>query len=49
MIEALKHAFGLCGEPHPSLLPLILSGVVLIGRKIVYWSRGKAMQKTDRE
>ena len=23
MVEFLRHAFGLCGEPHPSLLTLI--------------------------
>ncbi len=25
MVEILKHALGLCGEPHPSLLTLIAS------------------------
>jgi len=24
MIEFLRHALGLCGEPHPSLLTLLL-------------------------
>jgi hypothetical protein len=24
MIEILKHAIGVCGEPHPSLLTLLL-------------------------
>tara|TARA_Y100000289_G_C3819141_1_gene97771 strand:- start:245 stop:406 length:162 start_codon:yes stop_codon:yes gene_type:complete len=24
MIEFLKHALGLCGEPHPSLLTLLM-------------------------
>ena len=24
MIEFLRHALGICGEPHPSLLTLIL-------------------------
>ena len=25
MIEFLRHALGLCGEPHPSLLTLLMS------------------------
>ena len=29
MIEFLKHATGLCGEPHPSLLTLIFGTPVL--------------------
>tara|TARA_R110001583_G_scaffold41025_4_gene130649 strand:- start:399 stop:530 length:132 start_codon:yes stop_codon:yes gene_type:complete len=32
MIEFLRHAIGLCGEPHPSLLTA-LAGIPLIG----YW------------
>tara|TARA_Y100000361_G_scaffold145358_1_gene154445 strand:+ start:85 stop:213 length:129 start_codon:yes stop_codon:yes gene_type:complete len=24
MIEFLKHSFGLCGEPHPNLLTMLL-------------------------
>jgi len=24
MVEFLKHALGLCGEPHPSLLSILL-------------------------
>jgi len=27
MLEAIKHAFGLCGEPHPSLLFILVCGV----------------------
>ena len=30
MIEILKHALGVCGEPHPSLLTLIF-GTPVIG------------------
>jgi hypothetical protein len=30
MIEWVKHALGLCGEPHPSLLT-ILMGTPMIG------------------
>ena len=30
MIEFLKHATGLCGEPHPSLLT-ILFGTPIVG------------------
>ncbi len=29
MIEFLKHAFGFCGEPHPSLLTLLIGTPVL--------------------
>jgi len=29
MIEFLKHALGLCGEPHPSLLTLLMGTPVL--------------------
>ena len=29
MIEFLRHALGLCGEPHPSLLNLLLGTPVL--------------------
>ena len=29
MIEFLKHATGLCGEPHPSLLTLLMGTPVL--------------------
>lgn len=29
MIEFLKHALGVCGEPHPSLLTLLLGTPVL--------------------
>ena len=34
MIEFLRHALGLCGEPHPSLLTLLL-GTPAVGY-IVY-------------
>ena len=34
MIEALKHAFGLCGEPHPSLLPMLIGGVIFAYKRI---------------
>tara|TARA_R100000908_G_scaffold63046_1_gene43179 strand:+ start:62 stop:187 length:126 start_codon:yes stop_codon:yes gene_type:complete len=27
MVEAIKHAFGLCGEPHPSLLVVLVGGI----------------------
>ena len=27
MIEVLKHTFGLCGEPHPSLLAVLVGGI----------------------
>ena len=33
MIEFLRHALGICGEPHPSLLTLIY-GVPIIGYAI---------------
>jgi hypothetical protein len=29
MIEFLRHALGLCGEPHPSLLWLLMSTPIL--------------------
>ena len=29
MIEFLRHATGLCGEPHPSLLTLLMGRPVL--------------------
>jgi hypothetical protein len=29
MIEFLRHALGICGEPHPSLLTLIFGTPVL--------------------
>ena len=29
MIEFLRHATGLCGEPHPSLLTLLIGTPVL--------------------
>jgi hypothetical protein len=29
MIEFLKHAFGFCGEPHPSLLTLLASTPII--------------------
>ena len=29
MIEFLRHATGLCGEPHPSLLTLLMGTQVL--------------------
>ena len=29
MIESLRHATGLCGEPHPSLLTLLMGTPVL--------------------
>ena len=29
MIEFLRHATGLCGEPHPSLLTLLMGTPVL--------------------
>ena len=29
MIEFLRHATGLCGEPHPSLLTLLMATPVL--------------------
>ena len=29
MLEFLRHALGLCGEPHPSLLWLIMSTPVV--------------------
>jgi len=29
MIEFLRHALGLCGEPHPSLLTLLLGTTAL--------------------
>ena len=29
MIEFLRHALGLCGEPHPSLLNLLIATPVL--------------------
>ena len=32
MIEFLRHALGLCGEPHPSLLTLLASTPI-----IGYW------------
>ena len=30
MIEWIKHALGLCGEPHPSLLTLLM-GTPMVG------------------
>lgn len=30
MVEIIKHTFGFCGEPHPSLLWLLTSGGVVI-------------------
>jgi hypothetical protein len=30
MIEFLKHATGMCGEPHPSLLTMLL-GTPMVG------------------
>ena len=29
MIEFLRHATGLCGEPHPSLLTLLMGTAIL--------------------
>tara|TARA_B100000902_G_C26730677_1_gene631211 strand:+ start:269 stop:394 length:126 start_codon:yes stop_codon:yes gene_type:complete len=29
MIEFLRHALGLCGEPHPSLLTLLMGTPIL--------------------
>ena len=29
MIEFLRHALGICGEPHPSLLTLLMGTPVL--------------------
>ena len=36
MIEFLKHALGLCGEPHPSLLTA-LGALPFIGYYIKKW------------
>jgi hypothetical protein len=43
MVEIMKHVFGVCGEPHPSLLWLITSGGVLVYfiKKNVKWCFGK--------
>lgn len=30
MVEFIKHAFGICGEPHPSILWFLASGTFLI-------------------
>ncbi len=43
MIEFLKHALGLCGEPHPSLLTLLAS-TPIIGYWFV-WLRNKLKNK----
>ncbi len=29
MIEFLKHSLGLCGEPHPSLLTILISAPII--------------------
>jgi hypothetical protein len=34
MIEFLRHALGLCGEPHPSLLNLLI-GTPILGYIII--------------
>ena len=34
MIEFLRHALGLCGEPHPSLLTLLMGTPAL--RYVIY-------------
>tara|TARA_R110001592_G_scaffold1578_1_gene9268 strand:+ start:2665 stop:2793 length:129 start_codon:yes stop_codon:yes gene_type:complete len=39
MIEFLRHALGLCGEPHPSLLTLLMGTPIL--SYVVYRIRGK--------
>ncbi len=44
MWEFLRHALGLCGEPHPSLLTLLL-GTPVLGYVVVRikncWNRNK--------
>tara|TARA_R100000315_G_C5183062_1_gene106307 strand:- start:125 stop:262 length:138 start_codon:yes stop_codon:yes gene_type:complete len=45
MIEFLKHALGICGEPHPSILT-ILCGTPIIGY-IVYNIREKINEKKN--
>jgi len=43
MIEFIKHALGICGEPHPSLLTL-LAGTPIIGYvilKLKLWKNKK--------
>jgi|TARA_A100001391_G_scaffold203998_1_gene198108 hypothetical protein len=45
MIEFLKHALGICGEPHPSLLTLLM-GTPIIGY-IVYNIREKINEKKN--
>ena len=36
MIEFLRHATGLCGEPHPSLLTILLT-TPIIGYMVYYF------------
>ena len=36
MIEFLKHSLGLCGEPHPSLLTILLI-TPIIGYMVYYF------------
>lgn len=44
MIETIKHLFGFCGEPHPSLLWLMSTGGIflyIIKHNIKWcWKRG---------
>ena len=43
MIEFLRHATGLCGEPHPSLLTLLMGTPVLgyVIYKVKQFKNGK--------
>ena len=46
MIEFIKHALGICGEPHPSLLTF-LAGTPIIGYvilKLKLWKKKKQKQ-----
>ena len=43
MIEFIKHALGICGEPHPSLITLLI-GTPIVGYVIVkfrLWKKKK--------
>jgi D-alanyl-lipoteichoic acid acyltransferase DltB (MBOAT superfamily) len=48
MIEFLRHALGLCGEPHPSLLNFLIATPVLgyLIIRIKYILKKKIMKKT---
>lgn len=35
MIDFLKHAFGLCGEGHPSIFSLIIGGYAVFNYKYI--------------